>query len=142
MAQPWVKYGTRLKIREIKELLDCLPRSSSVAITSAGQLHKELFTDSGAGTLIRRGHRLFKYNSVNETDNTKLQQILRQNSEISSDPSSYVKQLETKSHVVYSDEPYEVLAVVTQDAQNTSIPFLDKSIATKNSVLNNVTDNI
>jgi N-acetyl-gamma-glutamyl-phosphate reductase/acetylglutamate kinase len=139
MAQPWVKYGTRLKIREIKELLDCLPRSSSVAITSAGQLHKELFTDYGAGTLIRRGHRLFKYNSVNETDGTKLQQILRQNSEISPDPSSYIKQLEKKPHVVYSDEPYEVLAVVTQ---NDPVPFLDKFIATKNSTLNNVTDNI
>src|SRR5204862_2752322 len=114
MAQPWVKYGTRLKIREIKELLDCLPRSSSVAITSSGQLHKELFTDYGAGTLIRRGYRLFKYNSVNETDNSKLQQIL-QNSEISSDPASYIKQLGNKSHAIYSDELYEVLAVVTQE---------------------------
>ncbi|CAG8447480.1 1030_t:CDS:10 [Funneliformis caledonium] len=136
MAQPWVKYGTRLKIREIKELLDHLPRSSSVAITSSGQLHKELFTDYGAGTLIRRGYRLFKYNSVNETDNAKLQQILQQSI---SDSSSYIQQLGKKSHAIYSDEPYEVLAVVSQD---NAIPILDKFIASKNGVLNNVTDNI
>ncbi|CAB4476966.1 bifunctional acetylglutamate kinase/N-acetyl-gamma-glutamyl-phosphate reductase [Rhizophagus irregularis] len=143
MKQPWVKYGTRLKIREIKELLDRLPRTSSVAITSAGQLHKELFTDCGAGTLIRRGYRLFKYNSVNETDNNKLHQILQQNSEISSDPASYVKQLGKKSHAIYSDEPYEVLAVVTQEnSKPDGIPFLDKFIASKNGILNNVTDNI
>jgi N-acetyl-gamma-glutamyl-phosphate reductase/acetylglutamate kinase len=143
MKQPWVKYGTRLKIREIKELLDHLPRTSTVAITSAGQLHKELFTDYGAGTLIRRGYRLFKYKSVNETDNSKLQQILQQNSEISSDPASYIKQLGKKSHAIYSDEPYEVLAVVTQEnSYSDAIPFLDKFIATKNSILNNVTDNI
>ncbi len=143
MAQPWVKYGTRLKLREIKELLDHLPRSSSVAITSAGQLHKELFTDSGSGTLIRRGHRLFKYNSVNETDNNKLQQILQQFSDSSSNPSSYIQQLGKKPHVIYSDEPYEVLAVVLQENTNpNAIPFLDKFFASKNSILNNVTDNI
>ncbi|KAF9235442.1 hypothetical protein BU15DRAFT_64799 [Melanogaster broomeanus] len=31
MKEPWVKYGTKLKLREFKELLDVLPRSSSVA---------------------------------------------------------------------------------------------------------------
>ncbi|KAJ2929153.1 hypothetical protein H1R20_g7936, partial [Candolleomyces eurysporus] len=55
MKEPWVKYGTKLKLREFKELLDHLPRSSSVAVISADSLQKELFTDSGAGTLIRRG---------------------------------------------------------------------------------------
>ncbi len=40
------KYGTKLKIREINELLGTLPRSSSVAIIAVGDLQKELFTDS------------------------------------------------------------------------------------------------
>ena len=48
MKEPWVKYGTKLKIKEIKELLTYLPRSSSVAIISVNDLQKELFTDSGA----------------------------------------------------------------------------------------------
>ena len=64
MKQSWVKYGTKLKIREIKELLDHLPRSSSVAIISVDSLQKELFTDSGAGTLIRRGYKLFKHHTI------------------------------------------------------------------------------
>lgn len=40
MKQSWVKYGTKLKIREIKELLDYLPRSSSVAIINVQDLQK------------------------------------------------------------------------------------------------------
>ncbi|KAG8927480.1 Protein arg5,6, mitochondrial, partial [Tulasnella sp. 417] len=64
MKESWVKYGTKLKLREIKELLDHLPRTSSVAIISADSLQKELFTDSGAGTLIRRGYKLFKHSSI------------------------------------------------------------------------------
>jgi acetylglutamate synthase len=57
--EPWAKYGTKLKLREIKELLDLhthLPRSSIVTIIRAHSLQKELFMDSGAGKLIRRGY--------------------------------------------------------------------------------------
>ena len=44
MVQPWFRHGNRLKLKEIKTLLDQLPMSSSVAITSAANLPKELFT--------------------------------------------------------------------------------------------------
>lgn len=47
------KKGTLLKLMEIKQLLDTLPATTSVAITDAQHLSRELFTDSGAGTLIR-----------------------------------------------------------------------------------------
>ncbi|CAG8516512.1 6789_t:CDS:2 [Diversispora eburnea] len=108
MAQPWVKYGTRLKLKEIKELLDCLPRTSSVAITATDKLHKELFTASGAGTLIRRGYRLFKFNSVNELDKEKLQKLsqVQVGSSLSSnkvDLNSYVQELSKRSHTIYND---------------------------------------
>jgi len=47
MKHYWHNHGlnteTKLKIREIKELLDYLPRSSSVAIISTVDLQKELF---------------------------------------------------------------------------------------------------
>ncbi len=46
MKEPWVKYGTKLKLREFKDLLDHLPRTSSVAVISVNMLQKELFTDS------------------------------------------------------------------------------------------------
>lgn len=44
MEKPWVRYGLRLKIVQARELLDTLPRSSSVAIIHPSDLQKELFT--------------------------------------------------------------------------------------------------
>jgi acetylglutamate kinase len=55
LGADWVHSGMRLKLIQIAELLDQLPLSSSVSITSAGNLTRELFTHRGAGTLIRRG---------------------------------------------------------------------------------------
>lgn len=51
----WVHSGMRLKLIQIAEMLEQLPPSSSVSITSASNLTRELFTHRGAGTLIRRG---------------------------------------------------------------------------------------
>ncbi len=55
MREPWVHSGMRLKLQQIKEMLDGLDDSTSVSITSADQLTRELFTHRGAGTLVRRG---------------------------------------------------------------------------------------
>jgi len=55
MEEPWVHSGMRLKLQQIKEMLDGLDDSTSVSITSADQLTRELFTYRGAGTLVRRG---------------------------------------------------------------------------------------
>ena len=55
MNQDWVHSGMRLKLREIRDLLDRLPLASSVSITSARDLARELFTHRGAGTFIQRG---------------------------------------------------------------------------------------
>ncbi|KAG9323543.1 hypothetical protein KVV02_003363 [Mortierella alpina] len=149
LKQPWVKYGTKLKIKEIKELLDHLPRSSSVAIISAGHLHKELFTDSGSGTLIRRGFKLFHHNSLDHLDKDRLRKIMeKEDPDVQSGAvsvSSYLHQLENSKQGfrAYGDEPYEVLAVVKNDDEiGTGVPKLDKFIATKAAILNNVTDNV
>src|SRR5690606_35631814 len=66
LKQWWVRHGTRLKIKEIKELLDDLPRTSSVAIIATADLQKELFTDTGAGTLIQRGNKISVKTNVKE----------------------------------------------------------------------------
>lgn len=55
MQEPWVHSGMRLKLQQIHEMLARLDRSTSVSITSADQLTRELFTYRGAGTLVRRG---------------------------------------------------------------------------------------
>jgi acetylglutamate kinase len=55
MQEPWVHSGMRLKLQQINEMLDKLDDSTSVSITSADQLTRELFTYRGAGTLVRKG---------------------------------------------------------------------------------------
>ena len=57
MAQPWINGGMRVKIEQIKDLLDRLPLTSSVSITKPAELAKELFTHKGSGTRERRGER-------------------------------------------------------------------------------------
>ena len=54
----WLSGGMRLKIDQISALLAELPLSTSVSMTDAGNLVRELFTHGGAGTLIRRGERV------------------------------------------------------------------------------------
>jgi hypothetical protein len=45
-------------VRQVKQLLDQVPHRMSVAVVNPLQLLRELFTVSGAGTLIRRGSRI------------------------------------------------------------------------------------
>lgn len=147
MKESWVRYGTKLKIKQCKELLDGLPRSSSVAIISAGHLHKELFTDSGAGTLIRRGHKLFKYDQLDQVDPDKLRRIMEaEDASIQSGEqsvASYLRSLQNKTVSIYTDEPGQVLAIVTKDPKDASKPaVLEKLLTSKTAVLNNVPENL
>lgn len=144
MKESWVKYGTKLKIKEIHDLLQHLPRSSSVAIIDVDDLQKELFTDSGAGTLIRRGYKLISRNSLKEFGNPDLlRAALLRDPEIKSGKlsvASYLKHLESIEFKSYGDEPLEVLAIVTKNGSR--IPKLDKFLSSRTGWLNNVTDNI
>ncbi|CAE7157975.1 unnamed protein product, partial [Rhizoctonia solani] len=144
MKQPWVKFGTKLKIREIKELLDHLPRSSSVAIISPDFLQKELFTDSGAGTLIRRGYKLFKAHSIEEIGADRLRQVIHDR-----DPDILVglqsvagvlSDLKKAPYTIYGDEPFDCVAIVQHPEGET--PVMTKLLPSKNGILNNITDNV
>ena len=55
---PFVQGGMRVKLDRIADLLARLPLSSSVSMTDARNLVRELFTHGGAGTLIRQGERI------------------------------------------------------------------------------------
>jgi acetylglutamate kinase len=61
MQQPWVHSGMRLKLQQINEMLQQLPDDTSVSITSAANLTRELFTYRGAGTLVRKGEAIKVY---------------------------------------------------------------------------------
>lgn len=76
MQQPWIDGGMRVKIEQIKDLLDGLPRASSVSITKPSELAKELFTHKGSGTLVRRGERVLRAVAWDQLDGERLTRLI------------------------------------------------------------------
>ena len=146
MSQWWCRYGTRLKIKEIKELLDGLPRTSSVAIIHPADLQKELFTDTGAGTLIRRGNKLATATSLSHfEDLQKLKDVLvrdREGLDAKAIVDRYVDGLKDKNFKAYFDEPMDALAVVLPPSSSASLANLATFTITKSGWLTNVADNV
>lgn len=144
MRESWVKFGTKLKLREIKELLDTLPRTSSVAIISTNMLQKELFTDEGAGTLIRRGYKLYKHDSVDAVGSTQLRQVFSERDpEVISGRKSVAElfsELKQTPHTIYGDEPFDVVGVVSHPEGET--PVMTKFLPSRNGILNKIVDNV
>jgi acetylglutamate kinase len=75
-AQPWINGGMRVKLEQIKDLLDALPPASSVSITRPEELAKELFTHKGSGTLVRRGERVLRATSWEQLDLPRLRALV------------------------------------------------------------------
>ncbi|KAK5308568.1 Protein arg-6, mitochondrial [Exophiala xenobiotica] len=146
MTQWWVRHGTRLKIKEMKELLMDLPRTSSVAIIHPADLQKELFTDSGAGTLIRRGNKVHVNTSVDQFgDIDKLKEVLirdRAGLDAKAVVDRYVKGLKNREFKAYFDEPMEAFGIVLPPSGETTLAHLATLTITKNGWLTNVADNI
>lgn len=76
MANTWVKDGMRLKLSEIKRLLDDAPLSSSVSITTPSGLVRELFTHGGSGTLIRKGEAIGKFDNKTQIDGARAVRLI------------------------------------------------------------------
>lgn len=146
MSQWWCRYGTRLKIKEIKELLDGLPRTSSVAIIHPADLQKELFTDTGAGTLIRRGNKLATASALSDfEDLEKLKDILvrdREGLDARATVDRYVDGLKLREFKAYFDDPMDALAIVLPPTSSTSFSNLVTFTITKAGWLTNVADNV
>lgn len=146
MNQWWVRHGTRLKIREMKELLNDLPRSSSVAIIHPADLQKELFTDSGAGTLIRRGNKVHTKTALSQfEDLQRFKDVLvrdREGLDARATVDSYVAGLGERDFKVYYDEPMEALAVVLPPSKDSSLAHLATFTITKSGWLRSVADNV
>ncbi|MFK3651024.1 acetylglutamate kinase [Lysobacter enzymogenes] len=76
IEQPWINGGMKVKIEQIKDLLDKLPLTSSVSITKPSELAKELFTHKGSGTLVRRGERVLQASRWDELDLVRLRGLI------------------------------------------------------------------
>lgn len=146
MSQPWCRYGTRLKIKEIKELLDTLPRTSSVAIIHPSDLQKELFTDSGAGTLIRRGDKIQKVTSVaGFEDLAKIKAALvRDRTGFDADAAvdRFLDYLGDHPFAAYYDDAMQCIAVVTPPTPERPMATLATLNITKSGWLSNVAENV
>lgn len=146
MAQSWCKFGTRLKIKEIKDLLDTLPRESSVAIIRPQDLHKELFTDSGAGTLIRRGTKLVSANEVSSfSDLEQLKTVLlrdRDGPNARQTVDTYVEFLRENPFRAYYDEQMNALAIAFPPSADRPFATLATLTISKDGWLGNIAENI
>ncbi|MHB8913001.1 MAG: acetylglutamate kinase [Lysobacter sp.] len=113
MAQPWINGGMRVKIEQIKDLLDTLPLTSSVSITQPAELAKELFTHKGSGTLVRRGERVLHAVSWDQLDLPRLRTLIE---------SAFGRRLlpdyfeRTTLHRAYVSENYRAAVVLTHES--------------------------
>ncbi|KAE9979010.1 hypothetical protein EG328_001139 [Venturia inaequalis] len=146
MQESWVRYGTRLKIKELKALLDDLPKSSSVAIIHPDHLQRELFTDTGAGTLIRRGNKLNKASSLSELgDLANLKKVLvrdREGLDAAAVVDRYVENLSKREFKAYFDDSMEALGIVLPPVDGSEIAHLATLNITKSGWLSNTADNV
>ena len=148
MDMPWVIHGTRSKIRDIKDLLDHLPRSSSVAIIHPETLERELFTHSGAGTLIRRGTKLHQASSLSQfQDIDQLKNVLvrdREGLDSANVVDRYLEGLSSRSFKAYYDEAMDALAIVLppESSKPDQIAHLATLTMTRSGWLSNIADNV
>ncbi len=76
MKASWVEGGMRLKLSEIKRLLDASPLSTSVSITTPAGLIRELFTHGGSGTLVRMGEDIHHYKDKTSLDRDRTEALV------------------------------------------------------------------
>ncbi len=112
MAQPWIDGGMRVKLEQVKQLLDGLSPASSVSITRPAELAKELFTHKGSGTLVRRGERVLQAASWDELDLPRLRGLVE---------SAFGRKLaadyfeRTVLHRAYVSENYRAAVILTSE---------------------------
>ena len=120
IAQPWINGGMRVKLEQIKELLDHLPLSSSVSITRPDELAKELFTHKGSGTLVRRGERVDVHTSWDTLDLERLRALIEAGFGRKLVP-TYFEQ--TRLFKAYVSENYRAALILTHEG---GFAYLDK----------------
>ncbi len=125
MQQPWLHSGMRLKLQQINEMLQQLPDNTSVSITSAAQLTRELFTYRGAGTLVRKGEAI----NVFENPSAEILVVVKKLVEQSFKKTlrdDWFEQLE--GALVLLSETGRAAAIITKGVGE--LPYLDKFIVT------------
>ncbi|HXS74366.1 MAG TPA: acetylglutamate kinase [Rhodanobacteraceae bacterium] len=125
MQAPWLHSGMRLKLAQIKDMLDALPLASSVSITRPAELARELFTHRGSGTLVRRGEKVRRCTRWSQLDTGRLRALIE---------SSFGRKLAndyfetTRLYRAYVSENYRAALILTREAFSAGVrvAYLDK----------------
>ncbi len=122
IQQDWVHSGMKLKLEQVSDMLNQLPASTSVSITSPQHLAKELFTHKGSGTLIKKGESIIIHNHIDSIQTSKIYQLLE---------SSFNKKLDANYfenlhiHKAYITYCYRAAIITTLE---NDITFIDKFV--------------
>ena len=125
VADPAVETSVKETLSALYELLLELPSESSVSFTAPHQLAKELFTHTGAGTLVRLGVRVNAFERFDALDTRRLRALLEECFQKPLDP-HYFRHRE--AHRVYLSADYRATAVVVD--LGAGVPYLDKFAVT------------
>lgn len=120
VADPKMGPEARRKLIEINALLQELPPTSSVSVTSPEHLAKELFTHRGEGTLVRRGEKVTRHENWSLIDTARLKSLLEECFGRVLDDGYF---LEKDPYRVYLAESYRATAILTLEE---GVPYLDK----------------
>lgn len=121
-----VSEEVRRLLTSLYELLMELPRDSSVSFTSPSLLARELFTHTGAGTLVRIGVHVHEYTGFEGVDQVRLRSLLEGCFGKPLAPSYFRDRL---AHKVYISDDYRAVAIVVDLGEK--VPYLDKFAVTE-----------
>jgi acetylglutamate kinase len=125
MQQPWLHSGMRLKLQQINEMLQRLPDDTSVSITSAAHLTRELFTYRGAGTLVRKGEAINVFDNPDAQTLTTVKNLVEQSFQRTLRNDWFEQLCEP---LVLLSETGRAAAITTRGVDG--LPYLDKFIVT------------
>jgi acetylglutamate kinase len=125
MQQPWVHSGMRLKLQQINEMLQKLPDETSVSITSAAHLTRELFTYRGAGTLVRKGEKIHDYKEPDTATLARVRELVEHSFHRTLRDDWFDKLHEP---LILLSETNRAAAVITSGVDG--LPYLDKFVVT------------
>lgn len=142
----WPSLGADMVPVLISRRLRSLPHSSSVAIIHPSDLQKELFTDVGGGTLVRRGSRVSQAKSILDFPGIeKLKGVLLRG-QVGLDAEAvaerFIDLLKEKQFTAYYDDAMQCLAIIMPKGEDQAVAMLTTLVITKTGWLSNVAENV
>lgn len=122
---PWCDRKTKLRMANINSLLEKLPFTSSVVITSADTVLNELFTHKGSGTIFKKRELLNVHKDFSTIDADRLFNLI-EGTFTKKLTESYLEKVKSKLLAAYITESYSAAAIITTEDELHDIPYLDK----------------